>query len=225
MAQWKIHPFERPFDVRVRDMMLATTEALLTEFDAAYGYTQSDEISLLFSIGCDLYSRKLRKLNSVLAGFASARFALALNSMASFDSRISELPTAKDVVDYFRWRQADASRNALSAHCYWALRAEGSTGAAANEILLGLPAESKLELLERRGVRFSELPSWQRCGCGLYWEEHEKVGFNPVSQQSVVARRRRVTQNLELPVHDAYSEFLQLMIERDSRGGGSGEAD
>ena len=118
----EIHPFDRPFDVRIRDMMLTTTEALLTEFDATYGYTQSDEISLLFSIRCDLFSRKLRKLNSVLAGYASARFALALQSMASFDSRISELPTAKDVVDYFRWRQADAHRNALSAHCYWTLR-------------------------------------------------------------------------------------------------------
>ena len=41
--------FEAPFDVRFRDMMIETTAHLMNcGFKAIYGYTESDEISLLF---------------------------------------------------------------------------------------------------------------------------------------------------------------------------------
>src|SRR2546423_5187502 len=63
-----VHQFQAPFDPKFRDLMLDTAEHLMTEFNAVYGYTQSDEISLLFPLACDLFNRKLRKLNSVLAG-------------------------------------------------------------------------------------------------------------------------------------------------------------
>lgn len=66
-----VHKFQAPFDLKFRDLMLDTAEGLMTEFSATYGYTQSDEISLLFPLECNLFGRKLRKLNSVLAGYAS----------------------------------------------------------------------------------------------------------------------------------------------------------
>lgn len=41
--------FEAPFDVRFRDMMVETLKHLMDcGFRVVYGYTQSDEISLLF---------------------------------------------------------------------------------------------------------------------------------------------------------------------------------
>jgi tRNA(His) 5'-end guanylyltransferase len=45
----EVHKFEAPFDARFRDMMLATAEHLMAGcgFNIIYGYTQSDEISLL----------------------------------------------------------------------------------------------------------------------------------------------------------------------------------
>ncbi|MGH7456108.1 MAG: tRNA(His) guanylyltransferase Thg1 family protein, partial [bacterium] len=44
----EVHHFEAPFDERFRDLMLATTEHLMDcGFRMLYGYTQSDEISLL----------------------------------------------------------------------------------------------------------------------------------------------------------------------------------
>lgn len=117
------HAFEAPFDVRVRDMMTGTIEHLMQcGFKVVYGYTQSDEISLLFSLNEDSFQRKERKFNSVLAGEASAKFSLLLGDLASFDCRICQLPTVQLVVDYFRWRQEDAHRNALHAHCYWKAR-------------------------------------------------------------------------------------------------------
>lgn len=64
-----VHRFQAPFDERVRDMMVETTTHLMDcGFRAVYGYTQSDEISVLFHPEITTFERKTRKYNSVLAG-------------------------------------------------------------------------------------------------------------------------------------------------------------
>jgi len=78
--------FEAPFDVRFRDMMIATTRSLMeTGFDVRYAYVQSDEISILFSQTETQFKRKLRKFISVLAAEASAKFSLDAGVAATFD--------------------------------------------------------------------------------------------------------------------------------------------
>ncbi len=163
---------------------------------------------------------RLRKLLSILAGEASARFTLLLKAAAVFDCRISQLPSVELVVDYFRWRAEDAHRNALNAHCYWLLRRQGRDVGQATEALRGLSTSAKNELLFQGGINFNDLPSWQKRGSGLYWEEFERPGENPVTGERVVARRRRICHELELPVKDAYSAFLRDLIEKTgaSRG-------
>ena len=85
----EVHKFAAPFDEQFRDHMVATTEHLMTcGFRVIYGYTQSDEISLLFHPDELAFERKLRKYNSVLAGEASATFSLRLGSPGAFDCRI-----------------------------------------------------------------------------------------------------------------------------------------
>lgn len=45
----EVHQFEAPFDERVREIMVETVKHLMScGFNVIYGYTQSDEISLLF---------------------------------------------------------------------------------------------------------------------------------------------------------------------------------
>lgn len=123
-----VHVFDAPFDVRFRDLMIETVRHLMDcGFPALYGYTQSDEISLLFARDVDAFDRKLRKYNSILAAEASAKFSLLLGAHAAFDCRLSGLPTIETVVDYFRWRNEDAHRNALNGYCYWTLRREGKS--------------------------------------------------------------------------------------------------
>jgi tRNA(His) 5'-end guanylyltransferase len=107
--------FEKPFDERFRDHMVATTRHPMScGFRVVYGYTQSDEISLLLHRDEGAFGRKERKLNSVLAGEASAVLALALGRTCCFDCRVSQLPGPDGVCDYFTWRQEDAHRNALN---------------------------------------------------------------------------------------------------------------
>jgi tRNA(His) guanylyltransferase len=209
----EVHQFEAPYDVRFRDHMLHTVEHLMNcGFRVIYGYTQSDEISLLFHPDENTFGRKVRKFNSVLAGEASARFSLLLGDMACFDCRVSQLPNANLVSDYFRWRQEDAHRNALNAHCYWLLRNEGQTELEATNYLSGMSVSDKNELLFSRGTNFNDLPNWQKRGVGLYWETYDKPAQNPITGKEVVARRRRIKVDLDLPMKDEYDQLLRRLI-------------
>lgn len=207
------YQFEAPFDVRFRDHMLVVVKHLMScGFRVIYGYTQSDEISLLFHPEESAFGRKERKYNSILAGEASARLSLLLGGQACFDCRISQLPALDNVVDYFRWRHEDAQRNALNAHCYWSLRKKGLSVQAATQHLIGLSVAAKNELLFQHGLNFNDLPNWQKRGMGVYWEEFEKEAWNPKTQQQVTARRRRLKVDLELPMRDEYSEFIRQIL-------------
>jgi tRNA(His) 5'-end guanylyltransferase len=205
---------DAPFDERFRDLMVETAKHLMTcGFRTAYAYTESDEISLLFDKEENSFGRKIRKFNSVLAGEASAKFSLLLSDMAYFDCRISELPNADCVVDYFRWRNEDAHRNALNAHCYWRLRSEGQTAKTATDALVRLSIADKNELLFSRGINFNDLPSWQKRGIGIVWAEHEKAAVNEKTGEQVTAIRRRLSRIYDLPMRDEYSQFIARLIE------------
>jgi tRNA(His) guanylyltransferase len=205
--------FEAPFDERFRDMMLVTTESLMAcGFQVIYGYTESDEISLLFAQDETQFGRKLRKYNSTLAAEASARFSLLIGQVATFDCRISQLPNIELVVDYFRWRNEDAARNALNAYCYWTLRKQGQSEQQATSRLEGVSVGQKNELLFQQGINFNDVPNWQKRGVGLYWEEYGKAGQNPITGAEVVARRRRIRRDCDLPMKDRYGDFIRERV-------------
>ena len=112
----EICKFEAPFDTRFRDLMVDTTKHIMNcGFKVLYGYTESDEISLLFSPDNSAFANKVRKINTILAGEASGYFSLALGKAVCFDCRVVPLPNIELVKDYFLWRQEDANRNALNS--------------------------------------------------------------------------------------------------------------
>ena len=209
----EICQFEAPFDQRFRDMMVETVKHLMNcGFTVVYGYTESDEISLLFDLNENAFARKHRKYNSVLAGEASARFSLLLGRLAVFDCRLCELPNAGLVIDYFRWRTSDAHRNALNAHCYWRLRAEGLSESKATERLEGMSVGGKNEMLFDYGVNFNDLPAWQKRGIGFYWASAVKEGFNPKTGEKTSTTRRVIEVDYELPLKDDYAEFIRSFL-------------
>ena len=96
----EICDFEAPFDERFRDMMVNTVKALMEcGFRVVYGFTESDEISLLFHKEENSFGRKVRKFNSILAGQASAAFSLQLGQIAAMDCRLIPLPNLEKVQD------------------------------------------------------------------------------------------------------------------------------
>ncbi|WP_291723322.1 tRNA(His) guanylyltransferase Thg1 family protein [Bernardetia sp.] len=211
------HNFEAPFDIRFRDMMIETVKHLMNVgFNVVYGYTESDEISLLFSHDETVFNRKTRKYNSILAGEASAKFSLLLNDLAAFDCRISQLPTKEDVVDYFRWRNEDAFRNALNAHCYWMLRKDGFSAKEATQTLEGKSVADKNELLFSYGINFNDLPNWQKRGIGIYWKTYQKKGINPITKEIKFSERRKLHIDMELEMKDAYNNFINSFLLKQS---------
>jgi tRNA(His) guanylyltransferase len=204
-----VHKFKAPFDERFRDYMVETVKHLMTcGFNVVYGFTESDEISLLFSLDETLFSRKTRKYNSILAGEASAKFSILLGSVGAFDCRISELPNAQLVTDYFRWRNEDAHRNALNAHCYWRLREDNFSQSDATEKIKGISNAAKNELLFGYDINFNDLPNWQKRGIGIYWKSFEKEGFNPKTNEKVLTQRRELFVDFDLPMRDEYNDFI-----------------
>jgi len=116
---------EKPFDYDFMSCMQDTTRWLVEETSALIGYTQSDEINLLF------YSDNLKsqiffdgkpyKMISVLASMATWKFQQALQSylhsglgrQAFFDCRVFMLPNRMEAVNVFVWREFDAVRNSI----------------------------------------------------------------------------------------------------------------
>ena len=210
--------FEAPFDEHFRDMMIETVKALMNYgFRVIYGFTESDEISLLFHPEEDTFGRKVRKFNSLLAGVASAAFSMQLGQQAIFDCRMVPLPTIERVQDYFLWRQEDAHRNSLNAHCYWMLRKQGKSVAEATKMLEGQSIAFKNELRFQNGINFDKLPSWQKRGMGVYWDTYVKEGFNPITGKTETAERRTLKVDTELPLREEYASFVTRLL-NDNKG-------
>lgn len=200
---------EKPFDIRFHEAMSA---ALAHLFDCGFtlrlGYSQSDEISLLFEPNGIPFERKTRKVLSILSGEASASFSLALGSLGAFDCRLSHVYDEDGAIDYFRWRQSDAARNALGAHCYWILRRQNLSPHAATKRLNGLSLARKREFLSENGIDFEALPRWQTRGFAARYEAFEKQATDRKSGETVMAQRKRLVFERELPFGDEFGDWL-----------------
>jgi Uncharacterized conserved protein len=209
----EVLPLERPFDETFRDAMIETVSHLMDcGFKATYGYCQSDEISILFDKNENGFARKTRKLLSVLSGEASARFTSEMGAMGVFDCRIIPLPTEELVVDYFRWRAEDASRNALNAWCYWTMRKKGASVAESTKKLEGKSVADKNQFLFENGINYNDLPTWQKRGVGFRYDTVETSAVNHMNKNIVSASRRKLNIEMTLPLNTEYELMIREII-------------
>ncbi len=156
--------FARPFDNRMTAAMIDTTKYLVHETNALIGYTQSDEISLVWysdSIDSQIFfDRKIQKMVSVLASLATVMFndccrdnmMLSSNGMMPvFDCRAFQLPNKMEATNAFLWREQDATKNAISM----AARSMFS-----HKQLMGKNGSEMQEMMwQEHGVNFNDYPS------------------------------------------------------------------
>jgi len=152
--------------------MVGTCRRLAKDFGALYIYTESDEVSVLLPAGWDLFDREVVKSFPCLPPSPASR--------------------TSTVIDYFRWRQGDATRGALNGWAYWMLRKSGMSAGQATVALKKATKAEKNDLLFKQGINFDKLPAWQRRGTGLRWEVYEKSGLNPLTGDRVLSTRRRL---------------------------------
>lgn len=159
----------RPYDQRLSDLMVEVTRALVDRFQAKVGYTQSDEITLVWYVQPHdtaeyPFDGRFQKMESLLAGFASAIFNVLLpqripekaGSMPIFDARAFVVPTIKEAYHAILWRQQDATKNAISmaAHTHFS-----------HKSLQGLHgAEMQDRLFKEKGINFNDYPAFFKRG-------------------------------------------------------------
>ncbi|MFD9945236.1 tRNA(His) guanylyltransferase Thg1 family protein [Nonomuraea sp. NPDC059023] len=204
--------YGKPFDERFSAIMADTARALLEEFGGRYAYTESDEVSVVLAPDFAMFGRGLQKLVSISAAVAASAFTHGAGEPVQFDSRVWLGAGVEDVIDYLSWRQADAARCAVNGWSYWTLRGTGQSRHEAARALERTSVAAKNELLSRHGVDFNALPAWQRRGVGLWWENHEHPGHDPIRGVDVITRRRRVRVERELPMKGDYRRLLARLL-------------
>lgn len=125
--------FNKPFDDILGNAMVNTMKKLVENTHASIGYTQSDEISLIYTPGEKaseyMFGGKVSKINSILASMTTGYFNhyLALPreyneptiSNAFFDCRAWAVPDLAEASNVLLWRVQDARKNSISSLFRW----------------------------------------------------------------------------------------------------------
>ncbi len=142
----------RPYDRGLADALDTAAVALAAEMPGCrLGFGQSDEYSFLLTDFSSEHEKmwfdgNVQKIVSVAASIFTAHFARVF-ALATFDARVMVIPRRADVIDYFIWRQMDASANSLNmlAAAHYS-----------HEELLGKSTAEKHDLLHAKGLNWAK---------------------------------------------------------------------
>lgn len=193
----------RPYDPRLSGLMQQVTTQLVSETQAVIGYTQSDEISLIFHTSTHaaqpFMDGRIQKLTSTLASMATAWFNAGVaerlpewrDQPALFDCRVWTLPNQIEAANTLLWRERDATKNAISmaARHYYT-----------HEEVMDCSSGQQQELLFRAGVNFNDYPAFFKRGS--FFQRREVL--RPFSTEEIE----------QLPAQHAARRDPELMVSR-----------
>ena len=153
---------KRPYDERLSNLMIETVKYLVKETNANCGYTQSDEITLMWYTdkpdSSIYFDGRLFKMIGDLSAMASVYFNRRLeeflpekaDKMPRFDARVYNVPTLDESVNSFLWREQDATKNSISmaAQAFYS-----------HKQLMGKNGNDKQEMLFEKGVNWNDYPA------------------------------------------------------------------
>lgn len=173
---------EQPFDVKFRHIMTTTARDLFKQIQGAkFGYTQSDEISLVLTDFDDIktnawFDGNLQKICSVSASIATAVFNAGWieyfpkrQTLAMFDCRVWTLSDPWEVYNTFLWRQRDCMRNAVLSAARTVM---------SHKEMHGLSTDTLQEELFKRGINFNDYPVQFKRGVAIYPAEADWEMFD-----------------------------------------------
>lgn len=200
--------FEKPYDVRIFDAMHKTTADLLEEFTCPFGYTQSDEITLVFpplekdtslpeyKIPSNTANGKIQKLASLAAGYCTARFQVHMRaqaftpqeakltekiSEAYFDARVFSVPDLAHALENLKWRQSDCKSNSRLNLGHKYLTQKETMGLK--------PMDVVNKLRNEKGVEWNDTLATYRFGSCFKKGQFTKEGLNPATGEHVTVSR------------------------------------
>lgn len=170
--------FAKPYDEVFMGAMDETTRQLCATIPGVvFAYTQSDEISIVFS---DLQNEKSQmwlggKLSKILSLSAATCTALFIRQMGLaedgsqipvFDARCHTLSGPDEIQEYTRWRRFDAQKNSVTM---------AANVLHSHSFLDGVSSKGRLALLE--GTQYEKLPEGFYNGRVTYREQYMEKGF------------------------------------------------
>jgi tRNA(His) 5'-end guanylyltransferase len=178
---------QRPFDQGLMEDMNKTAEYLCQNIQGAkFGYVQSDEISILITDYDDIdthawFDANLQKMASIAASLATAEFnrlrlirkmnttvatagsILEQFKHAMFDARVFQIPYQEEVINYFIWRQQDATRNSISSVAQSLYSAKE---------LHGKKTSDMQEMIFQKGINWNDFTPREKRGSIIRRVEH-----------------------------------------------------
>jgi tRNA(His) 5'-end guanylyltransferase len=168
---------KRPYDEGLSEDMDATMKYLCENIQGAkMSFVQSDEISIWLTDYDDIktdawFDYNIQKMCSIAAALATAKFnqlrmqrrcwdgddldgildsdEIATHKLAMFDARVFVIPSIDEVVNYFIWRQQDATRNSISM---------AAQSMYSPKELHGKTSEEKQEMMFQKGTNWNDYP-------------------------------------------------------------------
>lgn len=174
---------KKPFDEILVKSMQETAKYLCENIQGAIiGYTQSDEISIIFTDISDnskdtspMFSNRVQKFCSIFASMATMIFNRVFRELskdtgeeysrkfdkAMFDCRIFQIPK-QEITSYIWWRQKDCIKNSITMV---------AQSVFSHKQLHGINSMKKKELLAKKGVIYgSDYATHLRRGTAFYKE-------------------------------------------------------
>lgn len=196
----------RPFDTNFSESMVNCTRSLVKEFHADVGYTQSDEISLAWTLKKPEsqwpFGGRFQKLESILAAHCSVVFDRQMKDsligvstnrtkVETFDCRSWQVPSYSTAGKVFLWRQWDAERNSvnmLASHHF------------SPKELHGVSTKTRLEMLISKGINYGDLPCWARRGTFII----PKLEVSPFTLEELASIPEEWRLGVEEPVRRVF---------------------
>ena len=219
--------FEKPFDDIISNVMDTATIELCKYLNPLFAYTQSDEISLVFStienIDAELpFDGKVQKLCSISASKVTAVFNKTMLRLlvlykysqeeliakiisgefaeidAVFDSRVFVIPDFREVSNYFIYRQQDCTRNSISMAAH-ALLGHSAT--------MNKSGDEKQEMLfKEKGINWNDYATKYKRGVVI----RKQTIF--VDGQMGDVQRSKWLPDYDTPIFTQEKEYLYRLI-------------
>jgi tRNA(His) 5'-end guanylyltransferase len=218
---------DKPCDEHLMSVMSDLTQWICEEYNAVVGYTQSDEISIIFnnpigkseSMQTIMFDGRIEKLCSILAAkvsvkfnqlindliasdaLASAKFHHKMKTVPVFDCRVFSCPSDDLLRNSIVWRQLDCRKNAVSmaAHTHFS-----------HKSLQGKKSEEKIEMLFQKGITFSDYPSQFRNGLFVVKRRMTKS----LSQEDLARIPELFRSHVESVERSVYVKYTDVVLQK-----------
>lgn len=221
---------KKPFDERFSRAMILTMNDLVSKFNAATGYTHSDEITLVFrpmsiteeeiknKTRVHIYNGRLVKICTIMAGFCSVAFYRRIckevsdeeilekiyNKLPFFDCRLLVFPKNAEIANHMIWRSCyDCKRNSTSTFARYVLPKK--------VVFKKNTTELQKEMLNI-GFNIKDVHEYYTRGVVAKKELYQCKMIHPKTKKDIEVTRKRIIN--KTGKFDSSNEIVEMLLDK-----------